>query len=1008
MKRRLVLLVALATAVATAVPSMAQEGDDPVVEFGSSAPVERGEYDSYIVLLKDDPLVVTEGQDNLRTSRAQRRGEEMRAEHSRVMREAGVSETKKVSDYVYALNGFAAHVTYDEALKLAAHKDVALVLPDELMQPHTDASPDFLGLDRDGGAWETGVTGKGVVVGIIDTGIWPEHPSFAENGLPAPPIPPLQDVVADGPTGPYAIPACDFGNTAHHPDDAAFECNNKLVGARQVLPTYRQLIGTEPHDFDSARDHNGHGTHTASTAAGNGGVEASILGNDLGEISGIAPDAHVIAYKGLGALGGFGSDLTLAIDLAIFDGVDVINYSIGGGATAITADEIAFLRAADAGVHVASSAGNSGPGAATIRNPAKVPWLTTVGANTQERFFAGTIELGNGATYEGASITQGVGPAPLVDAADDGNDLCIPGEFSSSFRNRIRDAIVLCRRGAIARVGKSLAVMEAGGIGMIMYENTDDNNLFTDTHFLPTVHIDNTPGLEIKEYIASTRRGRGGPTNATAEIRDTATKSSWPSAPSMTIFSSRGPNVFADVIKPDITAPGIQILAGYSPFDHPDFVQGELFGAIAGTSMSSPHIAGLFALMKQANPDWTPAMARSAMMTTAHQDVVDNDRVSLAGPFAQGAGHADPGQVNQGGSSFQPGLVYDAGINDYLGFLCDAFPDVFLDPVGFCAALEAAGIPTTATDLNYPSIGVSELAGTVTVTRTVTSVAQEHRARVYQASVEAPPGYSVEVSPSQLVLGSGQSATFAVTIINESAPVGEWRFGELTWSAGPYDVRSPIAVRGAALSVPTEVDVTGEAGSSSFDVTFGYTGSYQAAAHGFAADSGESGTVAQDPDQICQCDGTGGPGEVPHTFSLSGSAHLRITMDDSDLVGAEPGTDIDLFLYRNGTLVASSTAPGTDEIIDLAAPADGDYTLWVHGWGVPGGVVDYTFHLWDVPSATGGSLVLDAAPDSATVGETGTIEFSWSGLTAGAGYLGAISHETEVGGTQLTLVSATG
>ena len=328
-------------------------------------------------------------------------------------------------------------------------------------------------------------------MGVIDSGIWPEHPSFAADGLPAPPIHPLVDIQVNGPSGPYQIEACDFGNTAHNPDDAAFTCNNKLVGARQVLPSYRQLIGATADEYDSARDDNGHGTHTASTAAGNAGVTPSVLGNTLDTISGIAPDAHVIAYKGLGTLGGFTSDLALAIDLAVFDGVDVINYSIGGGGTAITGDELAFLFAAEAGVYIANSAGNTGPGAGTIRSPSKVPWLTTVGASTQTRFFEGTIELGDGAEFTGASITQGTnGVFPLVDAAAAGDELCRLNQLNPTV---VQGAIVLCRRGAPARLMTSAEVIRAGGVGMILYNNNDVDNLYTDTHWVPSVHMTTRP-----------------------------------------------------------------------------------------------------------------------------------------------------------------------------------------------------------------------------------------------------------------------------------------------------------------------------------------------------------------------------------------------------------------------------------------------------------------------------------------------------------------------------------
>ncbi len=249
-----------------------------------------------------------------------------------------------------------------------------------------------------------------------------------------------------------------------------------------------------------------------------------------------------------------------------------------------------------------------------------MPWLTTVGASTQDRFFEGEAKLQGGGNVKGASITLGTKKLRLVDAAGAGGDLCIPGTLASSVAGKI----VLCRRGAVGRAEKSLAVSIAGGAGMIMYNNSDDDNLFTDNHWVPSVHVDYSEGLKVKEYIAKTlAKGK----TPEAEIK-TGKTSKWKHAPTMTIFSSRGPDPVAeDIIKPDVTAPGLQILAGNSPFPDPDSTPpGELFQAIAGTSMSSPHVAGLFALLKQAYPDWSAAAAKSALMTTADQKVRDNDR----------------------------------------------------------------------------------------------------------------------------------------------------------------------------------------------------------------------------------------------------------------------------------------------------------------------------------------------------------------------------------------------
>ena len=380
---------------------------------------------------------------------------------------------------------------------------------------------------------------------------------------------------------------------------------------------------------------------------------------------------------------------------------------------------------------------------------------------------------------------------------------------------------------------------------MIMMENTDSGDTISDNHWVPSVHVNNTPGLAIKDYIATDA-------NPTASIAGGLLGTN-AFAPNMAPFSSRGPNgVAPDIIKPDITAPGVQILAGNSPFPDPGNLPDELFQAIAGTSMSSPHIAGTLALLKQAYPNWSPAMAKSAIMTTAYQDVLDSDLVSPADPFDMGAGHVNPGKPGDKGSMFQPGLVYDAGFNDYLAFLCSADNSVFGNPAATCAALEGAGYSLDESDLNLPSIGVAALPGSQTVRRTVTNgmgltsailmpvvIGGNGQAGVdqtpyytYTVSVDAPDGYDVVVAPDELVVWPGTQATYQVTITNQTAPLNEWRFGSLTWTdgSGMTEVYSPIAVQGVQIGVPSQVEGAGEEGETSFDVDFGYTGDYTAAA----------------------------------------------------------------------------------------------------------------------------------------------------------------------------------
>jgi subtilisin family serine protease len=884
----------------------------------------------------------------------------LRRQQGRVLRLAGVERGDVSRRYSYALNGFAAELSTAEAEALARQPRVAAVLKDRMRQPQTDNSPAFLGLSGPGGPWASGLLGEDVVVGVVDTGIWPEHPSFADDGT-FPPLP-----------GQPPLP-CEFGNTAHNPDDAPFACNNKLLGARDMRTTYNQLNG--PETYDSARDADGHGTHTASTAAGDADVDAEIFGVARGTVSGIAPRARVIAYKACGELGCVVSDTAAAIDQAVADGVDVINYSIGSAGSVVAPDAIAFLNAANAGVFVAASAGNDGPAAATISSPSTMPWVTSVGASTQDRAFEGSVTLGDGTRFTGASVTAGTAELPLLDAAALGNELCQP---DVAFSAPVTGAIVLCKRGVNPRADKSRVVSEAGGAGMVLYDESDTAALVTDNHWVPTVHINNTDGLAVKEFIAASGDA------ATARI-DAGERVPAPGS-GMADFSSRGPNpLSADLIKPDVTAPGVNVLAGNSPaltIDAP----GELFQSISGTSMSAPHVAGIYALLKQAHPDWTPAMAKSALMTTARQNVVEPDGATAADPFDDGAGHVSPGATGPG-SMFQPGLVYDAGPGDQLAFLCGLDLVAPVVPDATCAALVADGFSTDAADLNYPSIGVARVAGRRTVTRSVTSVAAQ--TVTYTAEVASPPGFAVTVSPDRLTLAPGESADFAVTVTNDGgAPFGRFAFGSLTWTGGGFAVRSPIAVAASAFDAADLVQASGRSGRAGIGVRFGYTGGYAARAHGLVPRTLTRGSVAQDPDQTF--DPADATGTTAHRFRVTRTAYLRW-----ELTHPTRGVDLDVYLLdRAGTLVAASGAAGTDETVELTLPRAGVYTLYVHGWQtVTRPRERYTLRSWQVPFRPGRSLRVAATPDAATAGRAGRVTVSWRGLRAGApAYFGAVTH----------------
>lgn len=987
-----------ALVITTLVPAGADETPrvpDEIVQAVNDSKVTA----TYLVIMVEEPLIASVEQADLDSKASRAKNRELKNKHDLALADAGADSSAKLYDYTVSVNGFAAELTGAQAAALAAQDGVLMVQPDEVRQLQTDNTPDFLGLTDPAGPWQTGLDGEGVVIGVIDSGIWPEHPSVADDGSygPAP--------------ASFTGTGCEFGSAvpgaqAYNPNDADFTCNNKLLAARAygVGPVV-------PGTYISARDEDGHGTHTATTAGGNSGVSATLLGIDRGFLSGIAPRARISVYKACWVGGCNLSDLVAAIDQAVADGVDVINYSIGSSSVAVGGDDIAFLFAAAAGVFVATSAGNSGPGASTVGSPATVPWVTSVGASTQSREYIGSVDLGDGSSYSGITVTGGTAAGlSIVDAANHGNALCDPNVV---FAPGITGDIVLCLRGVFARVAKSQAVSNQGGAGMVLYNSIPNDTQNTDNHYVPSVHLSNSDGLAVAAYIAAN------PSTATATVNGgafTATPGN-----SMASFSSRGSNLLSeDIIKPDVTAPGVNVLAGNTPtalLGSP----GELFQSISGTSMSSPHVAGSLALIKQAHPDWSAAIAKSALMTTGRQDVVKEDGSTPADPFDFGAGHIVPGGMAIQGSVYEPGLAYDAGLFEYAAFTCGADLGVFTS--GTCAFLDALGVPSDPSDLNIASIGVAELVGSQTVTRTVTSVAKERGLRTYDVSVDAPPGFDVTVSPSSFAIRRGQTVSYDVTITNNGgATLGDWSFGSLTWNDQTrlYDVRSPIAVRAFEFAAPSEAAGSGTSGSTNFDVAFGYDGSYTAAPHGLVAATESAENVVDDPtnniNAALGCWFTNGGtlvsstaaslacGLTLHNTTVANAHHARWSLFDASTDGTD---DLDLYVFTDGGAFVGASGSGTSaEQVDAVLPPDDTYAVFVHGWQTDGADSNYTLFDWVVPLASGGSLVVDSAPAAAAIGTVETVDVSWSGLTAGKKYLGAVSH-TGPGPTLLglTLIS---
>lgn len=901
-----------------------------------------------------------------------------------------VGGAQKVYDYHYSFNGFSAKLSRDQAKKMRSVDGVVAVHADEILSLDTATTPGFIGLEDSDGLWaQLGGIGRGgedIIIGIVDGGVWPESLSYTDrtgtNG----------NASKDGKLDYMQIPGW-HGRCVPGEDFDASDCNQKLIGAQYYNAGFGGNDGidaTLPHEFNSPRDFGGHGTHTSSTAGGNHNTPLTGPASVLGTSSGIAPRARIAVYKVCWQTpaGGscFTSDSVAAIDQAVADGVDVLNYSISGSRTNfLNSVEVAFLFAADAGIFVAASAGNSGPGASTVAHPG--PWLTTVAASTHDRNFDANTTLGNGAMYSGSSTnTTGAGPADLVYSANVGMAgadptevrLCYPGRLDPAL---VTGKIVLCDRGAIARVSKSLAVFQAGGIGSYLANPNPGQSLNSDFHSVPTIHVDNVTGDAIRTYITADAAPTG-------EI--------FPSffapvaAPFIAGFSSRGPLLAGDgdLLKPDVSAPGVDVIASVAPPGN----GGADFAAYSGTSMSSPHVAGLGALLTDLHPDWSPMMIKSALMTTG------TDLLSGADPFAQGAGHVAPT------SAGDPGLVYDHGfIPDWFGFLCGT------------GQLQSGSCPSfeiDPSDLNVASISIGALAGSQTVTRTVTSVGDSNETYTFSYAL---PGVDVVASPQSFTIAPGESQIYTLTFTNISAPLGTYATGHIWWTGDlGHTVRSPALVQPIYFAAPSEVSGSGTDGAASFDVSFGYDGAYTAAAHGLEPATTQVDNVDDDPFNDINaafgtCDFSSFPfactGITWHAvFSPAGTVLTRVSLFDEYTDGND---DLDLYVFSNctGGQVGGSGSGTSEEEVNIVDPDCPVYLVAVHGWQTDGPDSNYTLFDWSVSATPGGNLSVDSAPGSAILGATEAVDISWSGAAAGTKHLGAVSHSDGGGMIDLTLVS---
>ncbi|KAF5406632.1 MAG: Subtilase family protein [Candidatus Udaeobacter sp.] len=916
----------------------------------------------------------------------------LKSKHDAALRKVGGGQ--KIYDYGISYNGFAAKLTAKQSAALKKQDGVLAVTPDEMVSQDTSSTPHFLGLDAPSGIWEqlggpTGTrthagAGENIVIGVVDSGIWPQSKSFSDRDANGKLI--------------YQPFGGRHGRCEESSADGSWSsdnCNKKLMWARHFNAAWGGDPGIQaqrPWEFLSPRDYNGHGTHTTSTAGGNNGTPTTGPAAVFGPISGMAPRARVATYKALwstqdaSTASGFTSDLVAAIDQAVADGVDVINYSISGTRTNfLDPVQVSFLFAADAGVFVSASAGNDGPPTGTVAHPG--PWLTTVAAGTHNRNGSGSVTLGNSAMYTGASVASPVGPAPFIRSTDAG----LPGANADAVRQCfaavdnggtpvldpaiVAGKIVLCDRGVNARVNKSLAVSEAGGVGMVL-ANTSPNSLNADFHFIPTVHVADTDRAALIAY--------SGTPEATATINQSTITFSDP-APFTAAFSSRGPLAAGggDLLKPDVIAPGQDVLAAVAPPGN----HGLDFNLLSGTSMSAPHVAGVAALLMHLHPTWSPMMIKSALMTSGY-DVLDGPNTNPLVIFRQGAGHIRPN------SAADPGLVYNSGFNDWLAFLCGTTNGV--DPAT-CTALENAGYSLEPSDLNVASIAIGDLAGIQTVTRKVTNVGGA--AATYTPSTTGLTGITVDVQPTSLSLSPGQTGTFTVMFTRTTAPLNAYVGGQLTWTDGTHNVRIPMVIKPVPIAAPLEV--TGSPSGISYEVTTGYSGTLNFAARGLVPAATFAETVAQDPDQTF--DPNDPTGTIHEDIVVpAGRKLLRVGIDEGFITPSR--TDLDVYVYVGATRVGQSSDGDSNEMVTFTDPPAGTYRVYVHGFNTNGPSADFTLFSWQLTSASAGNMNVPG-PVGTTIGGTVPVNLTFTGLVGGTWYLGQTVYNDGTSDIGTTIVN---
>ncbi|KAG9131410.1 hypothetical protein Leryth_022195 [Lithospermum erythrorhizon] len=699
--------------------------------------------------------------------------------------------------YHHSFKGFSALLTKDEATILSDHGEVVSVFPDQQFQLHTTRSWDFLDAGqnlRTGLPYET--LGNDVIIGVVDTGIWPESPSFNDRGI-------------------GEIPKRWRGVCMEGSNFKKFNCNRKLIGARFYNMSH---TSTEPNDTTtsstssekSPRDNVGHGSHTSSIAAGASVSNASYYGLAKGRARGGFPSARLASYKACVRGGCTGSTILKAIHDCIMDGVDIISISVGINSI-LEADflndpiAIGAFHAEENGVMVVCSGGNDGPSPYTIVNSA--PWIFTVAASNIDRDFESTIALGNGKSLKGTAINfsnmtnsktyplaYGGAVASRFTPTSEARN-CRPGSLDFT---KVAGKIIVCENEdpTISREIKKLVVEDAKAKGLIVMSDQKVISPF-DSGAFPYAEIGMSAASELLNYINSTKK-------PVATILPATDVNKFRPAPVVAPFSSRGPGgITENILKPDIMAPGVAILAAISPNSEINGVvagkKPSLFAIKSGTSMACPHVSGAMAFIKSKHNQWSTSMIKSALMTTATMfnnmgQPLTNSWEEIANPHETGAGEISPAKA------LDPGLVFETKTEDYLTFLCHyGYKEKKIRLISKKTNFKCPKDFGTQfiSNVNYPSISIAKLSKsqnrTMKVTRVVTHVGIPN-VTTYVSSVHAPPGLVVSVHPEKISFVEGKKeSVFEVSFDGKDASKG-YNFGVLSWFDGSHMVQIVFAV----------------------------------------------------------------------------------------------------------------------------------------------------------------------------------------------------------------------